>query len=47
MVLSPLVVAMSGDSSSGGLRSRRLKEALFMKKVRDDVAEERANRLRW
>ncbi|XP_059904858.1 cilia- and flagella-associated protein 221 isoform X2 [Gadus macrocephalus] len=37
---------MSCDSIVG-LRSRQLKEALFMKKVRGDVTEERANRLRW
>ena len=45
LILS-LVVVMSCDSIVG-LRSRQLKEALFMKKVRGDVTEERANRLRW
>ncbi|CAL8290250.1 unnamed protein product [Lota lota] len=38
--------AMSCDSIAG-LKSRQVKEALFMKKVQGDVAEERANRLSW
>ncbi len=47
ILLMFLITSAISCGSTVGLQNRQMKEALFIKKVQQNVKEEQANHLRW